>query len=338
MTGTGIRFVDVGKRYGAGATATAALTGVELEVPAGSIFGVVGYSGAGKSTLIRLANALESPSSGSVFLGEQDLSTLSGAALRAAKKRTGMIFQGFNLLQTRTVLDNVAEPLALDGVPRAQRRAAALAALEFVGLAEKAESRPAELSGGQKQRVGIARAIVREPEVLLCDEATSALDPTTTKQIIELLRRINAERGVTVLLVTHEMDVIKDLCDRVAVMEDGRVVEHGSVLEVFLDPVSPTTREFVSTVLPDGLPERLPSRLDGGTIWQLRMLGEAVSEPLMSSLTRTYGLDVNILYASMSWLQNQVVGRMTVEVSGGEAERSAARAHLAGLGVRVEEN
>lgn len=337
MSGTSIRFVDVSKSFATRDSEVQALKGVDLEIPAGTIYGVVGYSGAGKSTLIRLANALERPTSGSVYLGDLDLFALNGSALRAAKKQTGMIFQSFNLLSSRTVEDNVAEPLALDGVPRAKRRQKAREMLEFVGLAERAGSYPAQLSGGQKQRVGIARALVRHPSVLLCDEATSALDPTTTKQVTSLLRRINREYGVTILLVTHEMDVIKDTCEHVAVMEDGRVIEQGRVLDVFVQPREQTTRNFVRTVLPDGLPERLPPQFRSGRIWNLRLLGEEVGMPLMTALVREHGLEVNILYANMSWLQNQVIGQMSIEVNGDEDAVARARSFLIENNVIVQD-
>ena len=231
-----VEFDDASRVFGEGDAATAAIDGVTLDIPRGGIFGIIGHSGAGKSTLVRMINGLEAPTSGTVRVDGLDIPSLSGAELRAAQKHTGMVFQQFELLQTITVRDNVALPLRLDGVSRAEARRRADEVLEFVGLTEKAKAHPGDLSGGQKQRVGIARAIVRQPRVLLCDEATSALDPSTTTQIIDLLRRINADYGTTIVVVTHEMDVIKDLCEEVAVMSAGRIVERGSVLEVFVHP------------------------------------------------------------------------------------------------------
>ncbi len=239
-----IVFEDVSKTFTGRAADTAALRGVSLEIAPGTIYGVIGYSGAGKSTLIRLVNGLEHPTSGRVVVDGVDIGSLQGSRLRTAQKRTGMIFQQFNLLETVKVRDNVALPLRLDGVGKAAARARADEVLEFVGLGGKADSHAGELSGGQKQRVGIARALVRNPKILLSDEATSALDPTTTGQIIELLRSINREYGTTILVVTHEMDVIKDLAEEVAVMAAGEVVEQGTVLDTFLHPKADITRRL----------------------------------------------------------------------------------------------
>jgi D-methionine transport system ATP-binding protein len=322
-------FDDVSKTFPGRAAGTAALRGVSLRVAPGSIFGVIGYSGAGKSTLIRMVNGLEQPTSGRVEVDGVDMGALRGRALRDAQKHTGMIFQQFNLLETVRVRDNVALPLRLDGVSASAARRRAEEVLDFVGLAEKADSFAGELSGGQKQRVGIARALVRNPRILLSDEATSALDPTTTVQIIDLLRDINREYGTTILVVTHEMDVIKDLAHEVAVMADGQVVEQGSVLETFLHPRADITRDFVNTIVPQGLPRRVVEHLGGEGLWRLLLLDDEVTQPLVSDLIRELGVSVNMLHADMTEIQDHTVGQMIVQVTGDPADVSRARAYLA---------
>ncbi|GHA35215.1 hypothetical protein GCM10010329_67960 [Streptomyces spiroverticillatus] len=241
-----IRLDAVAKEFPGGVRAVDA---VDLAVEAGSVYGIVGHSGAGKSTLLRLINLLERPTTGSVTVGGQELTTLGERQLRTARRDIGMIFQQFNLFRSRTVLGNVAFPLRQSGSSRAEARTKALEALRFVGLDEHAKRYPEQLSGGQRQRVGIARALATSPRVLLCDEATSALDPQTTQEVLELLRRVNTELGVTIVVITHEMEVVTAICDRVAVMEDGRVVERGEVHEVFTRPQHPTTQAFVRAAL-----------------------------------------------------------------------------------------
>lgn len=311
------------------AAATAALRGVSLDVRPGSIFGIIGYSGAGKSTLIRTVNGLERPTSGRVLVDGVDIGALRGSALREAQKRTGMIFQQFNLLETVKVLDNVAMPLVLDGVAKADARRRASEALDFVGLSAKTDSFAGQLSGGQKQRVGIARALVRNPRILLSDEATSALDPTTTGQIIELLRNVNREYGTTILVVTHEMDVIKDLADDVAVMAGGEVVETGSVLETFIHPQAQITRDFVTTVVSQGLPERVIAHLGAEGLWRLLLLDEQVTQPLVSDLITKVGVEVNMLHADMTEIKDHTVGQMIVKITGDAARVAEAREFLA---------
>ncbi|MGD8196091.1 methionine ABC transporter ATP-binding protein [Herbiconiux sp. P18] len=333
-----IEFDDVSKTFASRKNeTTAALRGVSLEVEPGEIFGVIGYSGAGKSTLIRLVNGLERPSSGRVVVDDIDLAPLKGARLRAAQKRTGMIFQQFNLLDTVRVRDNVAMPLRLDGVSADEARARADEVLDFVGLGGKATSFAGELSGGQKQRVGIARALVRNPRILLSDEATSALDPTTTAQIIDLLRNVNREYGTTILVVTHEMDVIKDLAHKVAVMADGEIVEQGTVLDTFLHPRSPITRDFVTTVVPQGLPDRVVEHLGTDGLWRLLLVDDEVTQPLLSDLITGYGVEVNMLHADMTEIQDHTVGQLIVKVTGPAEKVAAARAYLEQRVVHLEE-
>lgn len=331
-----VEFAAASRVFGSGAAAPA-VDAVSLAIPRGGIFGIIGHSGAGKSTLIRMINGLEAPTSGTVTVDGVALHTLSGSGLRAAQKQTGMIFQQFELLQTITVRDNVAMPLRLDGVGRAEARRRADEVLEFVGLSEKADAHPADLSGGQKQRVGIARAIIRQPRVLLCDEATSALDPTTTGQIIDLLRRINAEYGTTIVVVTHEMDVIKDLCDEVAVMSAGSVVERGTVLDVFVRPQHEVSRAFVGSVIPNELPERVTARLDQRGLVQLLLLDEQVTAPIVSTLIAEIGVGVNILHADMTEVQGHTVGQMIIQLEGDDAHVAAARAYLGDEVVSVKE-
>ena len=332
-----IVFEDVSKTFTGRAADTAALRGVSLEIAPGTIYGVIGYSGAGKSTLIRLVNGLEHPTSGRVVVDGVDIGSLSGSRLRTAQKRTGMIFQQFNLLETVKVRDNVALPLRLDGVGKTAARARADEVLEFVGLGGKADSHAGELSGGQKQRVGIARALVRNPKILLSDEATSALDPTTTGQIIELLRSINREYGTTILVVTHEMDVIKDLAEEVAVMAAGEVVEQGTVLDTFLHPKADITRDFVTTVIPQGIPQRVVEHLGGDGLWRLLLVDEQVTQPLVSDLITGIGVSINMLHADMTEIRNHTVGQMILKVTGSPEQVAEARAFLAARVAHVEE-
>ncbi len=340
-----VRVAHVTKVFGEGPGAVTALDDVSLDVARGSIQGVIGYSGAGKSTLARLVNGLESPTDGQVEVGGQSIVDARGRGRRALTKTTAMVFQHFNLLDTLTIRANVEMPLSLDGTGRRSRpdvreRTARVAeALDFVGLADRADAYPGELSGGQKQRVGIARALVRRPDVLLCDEATSALDPATTRQIVDLLRRVNAEFGTSMLVVTHEMDVIKDLCDHVAVMEDGHIVESGAVLDVFTAPRRPTTQRFVDTIVPRTPPASLDTGAPGrtGPIWRLVYTGDSAGRPMLSTLARDLGLEVNILAATITEIHAQTVGYMVVRVTGDPATLSRGRAELEHSGVLVED-
>ena len=332
-----IVFEDVSKTFTGRAADTAALRGVSLDIAPGTIYGVIGYSGAGKSTLIRLVNGLEHPTSGRVVVDGVDIGSLQSSRLRTAQKRTGMIFQQFNLLETVKVRDNVALPLRLDGIGKTAARARADEVLDFVGLGGKADNHAGELSGGQKQRVGIARALVRNPKILLSDEATSALDPTTTGQIIELLRSINREYGTTILVVTHEMDVIKDLAEEVAVMAGGEVVEQGTVLETFLHPKADITRDFVTTVIPQGIPQRVVEHLGGEGLWRLLLVDDQVTQPLVSDLITGIGVSINMLHADMTEIRDHTVGQMIIKVTGSSEQVAAARAFLEARVAHVEE-
>ncbi|GAB3205362.1 D-methionine transport system ATP-binding protein [Marinactinospora thermotolerans DSM 45154] len=301
-----------------------ALDGVDLHVRQGEIYGVVGQSGAGKSTLLRCVNLLERPTAGTVAVDGEDLTSLSGARLRAARRGIGMVHQHFALLSSRTVAANVAFPLEIAGVGRAERRRRVGELLELVGLQEKARAYPAQLSGGQKQRVGIARALASSPKVLLSDEATSALDPATTESILELLRDLNRELGLTILLITHEMDVIKRICDSAAIMEQGVFRESGKVLDLLATPGSLLARSLFP--LP---PADAPGVV---TITYPRQF----DEPLMSELTRRFDVDVNVLGGAVETVSGQSVGRLNVGIQG--ANRAAALAYLKDKGLLVEES
>jgi len=311
------------------------LHGVSLRVEKGEIFGIIGRSGAGKSTLVRCINRLERPSGGRVVVGGRDITALPEADLRAARHDIGMIFQHFNLLSSRTVRDNVALPLELvGGISAGERRQRVDAMLDLVGLTDKAGAYPAQLSGGQKQRVGIARALAPRPSVLLCDEATSALDPETTKSILALLSEINQTLGLTIVLITHEMQVIKEIAHRLAVLENGQVVEQGRVFDVFTQPSHPTTRALVREVIDLDLPEPVALRLRHapitapGLVVRITFTGPSANEPIISELVRRFGLTLNILHGRVETIQNAPFGTLTVEAGGSEAGLQAALDYL----------
>ncbi|MGF0172858.1 methionine ABC transporter ATP-binding protein [Streptomyces sp. Marseille-Q5077] len=291
-----------------------ALDGVDLHVREGEVYGVIGQSGAGKSSLIRCINLLERPTAGTVSVAGQDLTALAGRGpragreLRRARSRIGMVFQHFNLLSSRTVQDNVELPLEILGTSGKDRSRKALELLDLVGLADKAKAYPAQLSGGQKQRVGIARALAGDPKVLLSDEATSALDPETTRSILQLLRDLNRQLGLTVLLITHEMDVVKSICDSAALMENGRVVESGTVSELLATPGS----ELASALFPVGG----EASADDRTVVDVTFQGEAATQPVISQLSRTYNIDISILGAAIDTVGGRQVGRMRIELPG----------------------
>lgn len=328
-----IRLEGVTKRYRSAAGERVALDAVDLTVGRGEVFGVVGRSGAGKSTLIRTINRLETPDRGKVFVGDQEITRLKPAELRAARRRIGMIFQHFNLLNAKTIEENVAFPLRLEGRPDAEVKARTGELLARLGLAEHAKKHPAQLSGGQKQRVGIARALACGPEVLLCDEATSALDPETTDEILTLLDELNRELGLTIVLITHQMEVVRRVCDRVAVLKDGRVVEEGATADVFLHPKSPVTQ----AMLAEGEGgETFDASLApaGGRLARLTFRGPATYEPELSRVARSVGVDYSILSGRISRIRGEPYGQMVVAFTGGDAEAAVAR--LSERGVVVE--
>ncbi len=328
-----IRLDGVTRRYRSAAGERVALDGVDLEIGKGQVFGVVGRSGAGKSTLIRTINLLERPDAGRVFVGDQEITALRPADLRAARRRIGMIFQHFNLLNANTIEQNVAFPLRLEGRPEVEIRTRTAQLLERLGLAEHAKKYPAQLSGGQKQRVGIARALACGPDVLLCDEATSALDPETTDDILSLLDGLNRELGLTIVLITHQMEVVRRVCDRVAVLKDGRLVEEGATADVFLHPESPVTQAMLAegeggetydaSVVPVG-----------GRVAKLTFRGGSTYEPELSRVARSMGVDYSILSGRISRIRGEPYGQLVVAFTGGDAD--AAMAQLTARGVTVE--
>lgn len=331
-----IEFRQIHKSYPVAGRSVQALAPLDLDVQAGEVFGIIGHSGAGKSTLIRLINGLEQPTGGTLRVDGQDITALDADGLRALRRRIGMIFQHFNLLSARTVAANVAFPLELAGMPQAQVDARVAELLAIVGLAEHAGKYPAQLSGGQKQRVGIARALATRPSILLCDEATSALDPQTTAQVLALLARINRELGLTIVLITHEMDVIRRVCDRVAVLDAGKVVEQGLVADVFLHPQHPTTRRFVSEYEHSD-EEVLMADLTaaGGRVVRLTFVGQDTYQPLLGRIARETGVDYNILSGRIDRIRDTPYGQLTIALTGGDAD-AALRAFSA-AGVHIQE-
>ena len=331
-----IEFRQIHKSYPVAGRSVQALAPLDLRVEPGEVFGIIGHSGAGKSTLIRLINGLEMPSGGQLLVDGQDLTGLDADGLRALRRRIGMIFQHFNLLSSRTVAGNVAFPLELAGMARADIDARVAELLALVGLSEHATKYPAQLSGGQKQRVGIARALSTRPTILLCDEATSALDPQTTASVLELLSRINRELGLTIVLITHEMDVIRRVCDRVAVLDAGRVVEQGAVADVFLHPRHATTRRFVSEYEHSD-EEALMADLTaaGGRVVRLTFVGSDTYQPLLGRIARETGVDYNILSGRIDRIRDTPYGQLTIALTGGDA--TAALAAFAAAGVHIEE-
>ena len=328
---TAIEFDRVSKVFGSGTSRVEALREVSLSVQAGQIHAVVGCSGAGKSTLLRTVNGLERPTSGRVVVAGRDTTALSGKELYAARQQTGMIFQQFNLLSARTVYGNIAYPLRLAGLSKDAVLDRVEELLAFVGLTDKALSYPSQLSGGQKQRVGIARALATEPQIILSDEATSALDPATTAEVAGLLQRTNEEYGVTVLLVTHEIDVVRDIAHRVTVMDAGRVVEDGTTYDVFSRPQHAVTRRFVSSVLrsvPDEGALATIRRVHRGRLVQLRVEDRETDRPLLSEVARRTGVDLDVVYGGVEELQGRLFGSLTVELLGGPAAVEAAVAQL----------
>ena len=338
-----ITLSHIEKTYAGPDGALTALKDVSLTVAKGEIFGVIGLSGAGKSTLVRCINLLERPTKGSVIVDGLDMMALSDAELREARKSIGMIFQHFNLLSSATVYDNVAFPLRLSGTDEDTIRSKVEPLLALVSLDDKAQQYPSQLSGGQKQRVGIARALASEPKVLLCDEATSALDPQTTKAILELIRDINKKLGLTVVIITHEMQVIKDICDKVAVIENGVIAESGRVIDVFTDPRQDITKDFISVLMGSGLPPDLQNvpisaePIPGGRLLvRLTFVGSSAGEPVISTLIRKYEVEADILYGNIDSIKDTPYGRMLLGLSGAPEAVENALAFLREKDLRIE--
>ena len=321
-----------------------ALKGINLTIEEGEVYGVIGKSGAGKSTLIRCINMLEKPTSGEVIVDGKDLTKMSDAELRAARKNIGMIFQHFNLLSSATVYENIAFPLRLSGSDDEFIEKKVRPLLSLVGLSDMAERYPSQLSGGQKQRVGIARALASDPKVLLCDEATSALDPQTTKSILELIGDINKKLKLTVVVITHEMQVIKDICDKVAVIENGVIAEHGSVVEIFTNPQKEITKEFISVLLSN----ELPTAFRGGKIFsdpvdgsylllRLIFLGESADDPVIAGMIRSFPkIECTMLFGNLDQINRIPFGRMIIGITGDKDEMQKAMDYLAEHDLKME--
>jgi D-methionine transport system ATP-binding protein len=329
-----VRIESVSKHYGA----VRAVDDVSLTVERGSIVGVIGYSGAGKSTLVRLINGLERPTAGRVFVGDDEITALSERQLRSVRRGIGMIFQQFNLFRSRTVAGNVGYPLRVAGMPKAAREARVARLLDFVGLLEKAHAYPEQLSGGQKQRVGIARALATDPHLLLADEATSALDPETTADVLALLRRVNQELGITIVLITHEMEAVRAIADHVVVMDGGRVVEHGALYDVFASPSSPAAARFVRGVLHDrptrSVLDRIRTTHDG------RIITVAVTDrPGLAAAVSTAlaGVQAELVHGGIGELGGRPIGALTYALTGPDAAVEAALAALRSVDVPFEE-
>ena len=335
-----IKLSNIVKNYGD----VHALKGIDLEIQRGEIYGIIGLSGAGKSTLVRCINMLERPTSGEVFVDGKDMTKLSESELRAARKNIGMIFQHFNLLSSATVYENIAFPLTLSNTPKSEIEKKVLPLLELVGLADKASQYPAQLSGGQKQRVGIARALASDPKILLCDEATSALDPQTTKSILALIKDINKKLDLTVVVITHEMQVIKEICDKVAVISEGVIAERGSVLDVFTNPQHAITKEFISVLLSNELPaafrgNEISDTKTEGSLLLLRLifLGEKADDPVLAEMIRACsGVECTMLFGNLDEIHGVPFGRMIVGLSGAENSIQDALNFLSTKDVRVE--
>ncbi|OTQ74596.1 MULTISPECIES: methionine ABC transporter ATP-binding protein [Gilliamella] len=339
-----IKFENVSKQYERNGITTQALQNINLTIQKGDIYGIIGYSGAGKSTLVRLINFLEKPTQGNVIIQNQSLNQLSNPQLRQVRRKIGMIFQHFNLLESKTVYENIAIPLVLIKKDKQVIKQKVYELLEFVGLSDKAHSYPKELSGGQKQRIGIARALANDPDILLCDEATSALDPQTTQSILELIKKINDQYKITVVLITHEMHVIEQVCHKVAVMEKGKIIEHGNVLDVFGHPKHKTTQNFVSSVINDQIPAGVVENLleiegdkNNIKLFKLEFLGRSASEPVMNSLILQQKVVVNILFAHMSEIEKTVLGSMFVQLKGSDSNIEQSVHFLREHGVNVTE-
>jgi len=318
-----------------------ALDDVSLTVREGEIFGIIGYSGAGKSTLVRLINALERSTSGSIVVAGEEISSLRERELRRIRLGIGMVFQQFNLFTSRTVWGNIEYPLNVAGVPQAEHQARISELLHFVGLADKAHSYPDQLSGGQKQRVGIARALATRPKILLADEATSALDPETTREVLAVLKRVNEEFGVTIVVITHEMDVIRSIAHKVAVMDSGRIVETGDVFDVFSNPQADATKKFVSTVV-KAVPE--PTELETlrrrhpGRIVTLSFNDGNVSQSSVFVELATSGVAFELIYGGINEIQGRTFGHLTLSITGNESAIESALVRVRPLVTVTEVN
>jgi len=333
-----IELKNVSKVFSDGTQEIVAVDDVSLHIDEGEIFGIIGYSGAGKSTLVRTLNGLEQPTSGSITVAGKELSRLSGKQLRQSRQKIGMIFQHFNILWSRTVVENIMFPLEIAGVPKKERLERAQELVRLVGLDGREGAYPSELSGGQKQRVGIARALANDPDVLLCDEATSALDPKTTDDVLELLLDINRRLYLTIVIITHEMEVIRKICDRVAVMQGGRVVETGKTTDIFQNPKEKITREFIQQDEDEDIDQLLSDFREyfpEGRILRVTYPGNQSRAPIISRVSREFNVDINIIRGSIYTTQNSPVGTLYVQVFGDESDVDRAIDELQALNTEV---
>ncbi len=338
-----ITLQNISKTFIDGGKEVQAVKDVNLTIQDGDIFGIIGFSGAGKSTLVRCINLLERPTSGTVTVDDKEITALSAKELRKARKKIGMIFQHFNLMPSRTIFGNVAYPLKGSGLSKQEIADKVHNLLDLVGISEKENAYPSQLSGGQKQRVAIARALANDPKILLCDEATSALDPQTTKSILKLLQKVNETLGITIVVITHEMDVVKEICNRVAVMDHGNVVEEGEVFSIFATPQNKVTRDFIKTtsnlqkieeLVEAGSP--VVALKPGELIVRLSYIEKNASEPLISAVTEKFGIILNIIFADVEIVQNAPIGGTVAIVSGDKDKVEQALTYLKEKNVGVE--
>ncbi len=337
-----IEISNLTKIYGSGPQEVQALKGVDLSIRKGEIFGIIGLSGAGKSTLIRCINMLERPTQGNIVVDGQDVGSMNPQELRRLRQKIGMIFQHFNLLSSRTVFENVLFPLEIAAVPKEEAQRKVKALLEMVALTDKAQVYPEQLSGGQKQRVGIARALANDPKVLLSDEATSALDPQTTRSILGLLKDINRQLGLTIVLITHDMNVIKDACDRVAVIDESTIVEVDDVKNIFSSPKTPTSRSFINAIVSREIPAEILHRraiedgLNSSRLIRVSFIGPSAGEPIISSMIQKYAIATNILYGNIDQLKDIPFGNLTLELLGPADTINEAMDFLRERGLEIE--
>lgn len=334
-----IRIENLTKVYASRQEQVVALHDISLHIPKGAIYGIIGLSGAGKSTLVRCLNRLEEPTGGKIIIDNQDLTAMPAAELRRTRQKIGMIFQHFHLLQSRTVFANIAFPLEIAGYKKAAITKRVKELLSLVGLEDKTHVHPAQLSGGQKQRVGIARALATNPKVLLCDEATSALDPQTTLSILALLKDINQQFGLTIIMITHEMKVVKEICTDVAVIHEAKIAEQGPVESVFIQPQSRVAQEFIATVFPNELPGDLLRKLAAhphSQLVRIQFFGSRAAEPIVADLMQECQVRANILYGSIDYLRSTLFGTLTLELQGKPEHLAAAHQYLARRELKVE--
>ena len=338
-----IRLENISKDFVVDGKTVHAVKDVTIEIEKGQIFGIIGFSGAGKSTLVRCINLLERPTSGKVFLEDTELTALPYKKLREARQKIGMIFQSFNLMPSRTVYENIELPLKHNGYPKDKRKQRIEELLSLVELSDKGNNYPSQLSGGQKQRVAIARALAGDPKVLLCDEATSALDPKTTSQILALLKKLNQELKLTIVIITHQMSVVKDICDRAAVMEQGEVIEQGYVYDLFSNPKTKLTKSFMDTANNFGsffdiLDEKgsLADVSDGTHIYLLTYTGDAAGKALMSEIYKKFTVESNILYGNIDYIKGKPLGKLAVNLTGDKDKIEEAVEYIKNSGVQLE--